>query len=104
MVENPGKTWDIGFEVGRGMVKDQLDPVNLAINAGLLAATVATGGAAAPALIAKLGLGAKSLEAGVTAAKGVETGVEVAKGVDTAVDVAKGVKTGVKAVERPGTS
>jgi hypothetical protein len=89
VAENPGKTWDTAFEVGRAVVKDQLDPVNLAINAGLLAATVATGGAAAPAFIAKLGMGAKSLEAGVAAAKGI----------DTAVDVAKGVSTGVKAVE-----
>ena len=89
VAKNPGKTWDTAFEVGRAVVKDQLDPVNLAINAGLLAATVATGGAAAPAFVAKLGMGAKSLEAGVSAAKGI----------DTAVDVAKGVKTGLKAAD-----
>ena len=89
VAKNPGKTWDTAFEVGRAVAKDQLDPVNLAINAGLLAATVATGGAAAPAFVAKLGMGAKSLEAGVSAAKGI----------DTAVDVAKGVKTGLKAAD-----
>lgn len=99
VAEHPGQAWDTAFEVGRAVVKDQLDPVNLAINAGLLAATVATGGAAAPAFVAKLGMGAKSLEAGVAAAKGIETGVEVAKGIDTAVDVAKGVQTGAKALE-----
>ena len=99
VVEHPGQAWDTAFEVGRAVVKDQMDPVNLAINAGLIAATVATGGAAAPAFIAKLGLGAKSLEAGIAATKGIETGVEVAKGIDTAVDVAKGVKTGAEAIE-----
>ena len=100
VAENPGQTWDTAFEVGRSMAKDQLDPMNLAINAGLIGLTVATGGAAAPALAAKLGMGAKSLQAGVTAAKATDTAVDVVKGVktgakaiDTAVDVAKGIDT-----------
>lgn len=116
VIEHPGQVAHIAGEVGKGILKDQLDPVNLAINAGLLAATVATGGAAAPAFIAKLGLGAKSIEAGITAGKAVETGAEVVKGVqagvkaldtatdvakavDTAGDVVKGVQTGTKALE-----
>lgn len=89
VVEHPGQTWDMGFEMGRTMLKDQLDPVNLAINAGLIGLTVATGGAAAPAFIAKMGLGAKSVQAGVE-------GLKVA---DTAADVVKGVKSGVEAVQ-----
>ena len=94
VAKNPGKTWDVGFEVGRAIAKDQVDPVNLAINAGLLAATVATGGAAAPAFIAKLGMGVKSAEVGISALKGASTASSVAKGVkfaDTALDAAKTV-------------
>lgn len=101
-MEHPGQVWDTGFEVGRAVLKDQLDPVNLAINAGLLAATVATGGAAAPAFIAKLGMGAKSIEAGIAGAKAVETGVEAVKAVETGVGAVKAVESGVrgaKAVE-----
>ena len=89
VAENPGQVWDTGFEVGRSMLKDQLDPVNLAINAGLIGLTVATGGAAAPAFIAKLGMGAKSLEAGVSGLKAV----------DTVADTARAVKSGVNAVD-----
>jgi hypothetical protein len=92
VAENPGKTWDMGFEVGRSILKDQLDPVNLAINAGLVGLTVATGGAAAPALLAKVGLGAKSVQAGV----------EGAKIADTVVDTAKAVKTSIKAIDVAG--
>jgi hypothetical protein len=99
VVEHPGQAWDTAFEVGRAVVKDQMDPVNLAINAGLIAATVATGGAAAPAFIAKLGLGAKSLEAGLTAAKVGETIAECAKVADTVIEGANAVKTGAQAVE-----
>jgi hypothetical protein len=105
VVENPGKTWDTAFEVGRAVVKDQLDPMNLAINAGLIGLTVATGGAAAPAFLAKAGLAAKSAEAGLTAGKAVSAGttaVKAAKAADTAMDVAKGVKTTAKAVETMG--
>jgi hypothetical protein len=89
VAENPGKTWDTAFEVGRAVVKDQLDPKNLAINAALIGATIATGGAAAPALAAKLGLGAKS----------ATTAVSGLKAADTALDVAKGVKTGAKVLD-----
>lgn len=92
VAENPGKTWDMGFEVARSIAKDQLDPVNLAINAGLIGLTVATGGAAAPALLAKVGLGAKSVQAGV----------EGAKIVDTVADTARAVKSGVKAIDIAG--
>src|SRR6185436_9232320 len=99
VAEHPGQAWDTAFEVGRAVVKDQMDPVNLAINAGLIAATVATGGAAAPAFIAKLGLGAKSLEAGLTAAKVGETIAEGAKVADTVIEGANAVKTGAQAVE-----
>ena len=105
VTENPGKAWDTAFEVGRAVVKDQLDPVNLAINAGLLAATVATGGAAAPAFIAKLGMGAKSVSAGVGAAKGLQaagTVVKGAKAIETAGDVVGAVKTGAKVVDTVG--
>ena len=89
VAKNPGKTLDIAGEVGKGILKDQLTPANLAINAGLLAATVATGGAAAPAFAAKLGLGTKSVEAGLTAAK---VG-------DTVADATKAAKTGSKVLK-----
>jgi hypothetical protein len=119
VAEHPGKAWDTAFEVGRAVVKDQLDPVNLAINAGLIAATVATGGAAAPAFIAKMGLTAKSAEAGLsavkaidtvgdvakaasTATKAVEAGSTALKAADTAGDVARGVRTGAKALDVAG--
>ena len=92
VAKNPGKTWDTGFEVGRAMVKDQLDPVNLAITAGLTAASVATAGAASPLLMAKLGLSAKTVQAGITATKGIDTGMDAmraVKAVDTATDIAR---------------
>jgi hypothetical protein len=102
VAEHPGKAWDTAFEVGRAVVKDQLDPVNLAINAGLLAATVATGGAAAPAFIAKMGLTAKSAQAGVSALKVADTVGDVAKGVSTATKAVRAGETALKAADTVG--
>jgi hypothetical protein len=102
VVENPRKTWDVGFEVGRAMVKEQLDPINLAITAGLTAATFATAGAAAPTLLAKMGLTAKSATAGAGAIKGTQVGTQAARAVktaDTAADAAKAAKAAADAAK-----
>lgn len=77
--------WD---DAAKTMIVDQFtDPVNIATNVAMLGLTIATGGAAAPAWMAKLGLGAK---AGIEAAEGVST---VAKVADTALDAAKVAKS-----------
>jgi plasmid stability protein len=104
--ENPGQAWDVGFEISRAIVKDQLDPVNLAINAGLIAATVATGGAMAPALVAKLAMGARTgvtaLRAGEGAIAGVRaarTGFQAARAASTAVKTARAADTAIDAAQ-----
>lgn len=77
--------WD---DAAKTMIVDQFtDPVNIATNIAMLGLTVATGGAAAPAWMAKLGMGAK---AGIEVAEGVSTAAKVA---DTALDVTKAAKT-----------
>lgn len=77
--------WD---DAAKTMIVDQFtDPVNIATNIAMLGLTVATGGAAAPAWMAKVGLGAK---AGIEAAEGVATAVKVGKG---AAEVAEAGKT-----------
>ena len=70
VVKHPGQAWDTGFEVGRYMVKEELKPQNLIINAALLAT-----GVGAPALIAKAGLSARTVG---TAVKGVQAVDKVA--------------------------
>ena len=97
VVEHPGKALAIGAKVGETMLKKQLDPKNLAITAGLLAATVVTGGAAAPALAAEVG--AEGAEVGVTAAEGVEAASEGIKAGTEAVQATKAVDTGTTAVK-----
>jgi len=73
IAQHPGQSWDMAFEVGRHIVKEELlDPKNLAINLGLLAATTLTGGGAGAAWIAKLGEGARAGIGAVRAAKGIE--------------------------------
>ena len=100
VVEHPGQTAHIAGEVGKAIVKDQLKPQNLAINAALIGATVLTGGAAAPALAAKLGLGAKSIEAGVAAGEGIEAGATALKAGTTAVEAGStALKAGETAAE-----
>jgi hypothetical protein len=84
LAQHPGY-WD---DAAKSMIVDQFtDPVNIATNLGMLGLTIATGGAAAPAWMAKVGLGAK---AGAEAIEGVTTAAKVA---DTALDVAKGAKS-----------
>lgn len=96
VADHPGQVWDTGFEVGRYIVKDQLlDPKNLAINAGLLGLTMATGGSGGAALIGKLASGARTGRGAVTAARvmtAAEDAAEVARG-------ASGAIKGIKAVE-----
>lgn len=73
IAQHPGQSWDIAFEVGRHVVKEELlDPKNLAINLGMLAATTLTGGGAGAAWIAKIGEGARAGIGAVRAARGVE--------------------------------
>jgi hypothetical protein len=93
LATHPGY-WD---DAAKTMIIDQFtDPVNIATNIAMLGLTVATGGAAAPAWMAKVGLGAK---AGIEAAEGVATAVKVGKGAaeiaeagKTAATLAKGAK------------
>ena len=84
LASHPGY-WD---DAAKQMVVDQFtDPVNIATNIGMLGLTIATGGAAAPAWMAKLGLGVK---VGAETATGLATAAKVA---DTAVDVGKAART-----------
>lgn len=95
---HPGVVKDVGVAIA----KDQLKPQNLAINAALIAATVATGGAAAPAWAARVGLSAKAVETGVGAVEAgrtVEAGVTAAKAADAAVSAGKAARATSKAVE-----
>lgn len=83
--------WD---DAAKQMVVDQFtDPVNIATNVAMLGLTVATGGAAAPAWMAKLGLGAK---VGIETAEGFATAAKVA---DTVSDVTRGARTVEKVAE-----
>jgi hypothetical protein len=77
--------WD---DAAKTMIIDQFtDPVNIATNIAMLGLTVATGGAAAPAWMAKVGLGAR---AGIEAAEATATAVKIGKG---AAEVAEAGKT-----------
>ena len=95
--ENPGQIWDTGFEVGRNIVKSQLDPKNLAITAGLIGLTVATGGAAAPALAAEVGeaglAGGEAIAATTGAIKGVQAGSSALKAGEAVAEGAEAVST-----------
>ena len=95
VANNPGKAWDVAFEVGRHVVKEEiLDPQNLAINLGLTAATVLTGGGAGAAWLAKAGTAgragvsafraARASGEGVSAARAVRAGTTAARGADAA--------------------
>ena len=89
LAQHPGY-WD---DAAKQLVIDQFtDPVNIATNIGMLGLTIATGGAAAPAWAAKIGLGAKGAASIGTAAKTVDTVSDVAragKSVAKVVDVAQ---------------
>ena len=102
LATNP-QYWD---EAAKTMIKDQFtDPVNIATNVALLAATVATGGAAAPAWMAKLGMGAKGITEAATATKAVTGVAQTAKAASEVASVgrvgrfanaAREVGTGIK--------
>ena len=92
---NPGKSWDVAFEVGRHVVKEEiLDPQNLALNLGLAAATVVTGGGAGAAWMAKLGTAgragvsafraARASGEGMSAVRAVRAGTTAARASDAA--------------------
>lgn len=88
VAEHPSVVKDVAVAVA----KDQLKPQNLAINAALIGATVATGGAAAPAWAARVGL----------TARGVKTGVEVGRGVEAAegaIQAGRAARSTQKAIE-----
>ena len=103
IANNPGQTWDIGFEVGRHLVKEEiLDPKNLAINLGLTAATVFTGGGSGAALGARIGGGvlkaAKAADNAITGARITKTAMRAGRAVRAADDVLgarKAFNTGV---------
>ena len=93
LASHPGY-WD---DAAKQMVIDQFtDPVNIATNIGMLGLTIATGGAAAPAWAAKIGLGTKGLATLGAGAKAADTTSDVvrasrtiSKVVDTAQDARK---------------
>lgn len=107
--EHPGQIWDTGFEIGRHMVKEEiLDPKNLAINLGLTAATVFTGGGAGAALATRLTGGAlKAVKAGeevisaTRAGRAVMTGLRAARESETAIGAARWAERGMSALEAP---
>jgi hypothetical protein len=82
-------------DVGVAIAKDQLKPKNLAINAALIAATMA-GGAAAPALAARFGMAAK---AGITAAEGIEAATEVGRAAKIGEEAVQAGKVAKEVVE-----
>jgi hypothetical protein len=100
VADNPGQTWDIAFEVGRHIVKEELlDPKNLAINLALTGATLATGGAAGAAWLAKAG------KTGMTAIRSTRVGARVLRGAkeaEGAVAGARALSTGAKWADRTG--
>ena len=99
LVNNPGKVWDVGFEVGRHIVKEEiLDPQNLAINVGLLAATTLTGGAAGAAWAAKIGKGVRSGASAFKAARATGEGMSVARGTRAALETMRASEAAFKAV------
>ena len=86
LAQNPGY-WD---DAAKAMVIDQFtDPVNIATNIGMLGLTIATGGAAAPAWAAKIGLGTKGLLTAARAGKTADTISDVAKATRTISNVAE---------------
>ena len=113
IANNPGKTWDIAFEVGRHVVKEEiLDPQNLAINLGMLAATTLTGGGAGAAWMAKIGSGvrtgvgamraARATGEGMTVARGIRAGTTAMRASDAAFTAARAERvaaTGLRAAE-----
>jgi hypothetical protein len=105
--QHPGQAWDMAFEVGRHVVKEEiLDPKNLAINLGLLAATTLTGGGAGAAWIAKLGEGARAGIGAVRAARGIEEVGALSRGARAAGAAMAASETAWKAarVERAALS
>jgi hypothetical protein len=93
--DHPGQTWDTGFEVGRAMVKEELKPQNLIINAALLAT-----GVGAPALLAKAGLGAKTAETAVTAVRGIEAAEDAVAATRTASRTQRAVQAVARGAEK----
>ena len=86
--------WD---DAAKTMIVDQFtDPVNIATNIGMLGLTIATGGGAGAAWMAKLGMGAK---AGIEAAEGVSTIAKVGKGAAETAELGKAAKGVAEAAE-----
>lgn len=99
VAEHPGIIKDVGVS----MLKEELKPKNLLINAALIGATVATGGAAAPAAFAaRTAWAARAAKTGVTAARaaeGVEAGIEAGKVARTAKRAMEVGRAAQKAIE-----
>jgi hypothetical protein len=92
VAEHPGQVWDTGFEVGRYIVKDQLlDPQNLAINAAMLGATVATGGAAGGAWAAKLATMGRSAAGAIKGVRAIEEVSAAGKAIGAASAITRGL-------------
>ena len=91
---------DVGIEVGKKVIADQLDPKNIAINVALLAAT---GGGSALATAGEAGLeGVQAYRAGATAAEAfstAKTAMTTAKAARTAVEGAEAVNVGERALQ-----
>lgn len=100
VANHPGQTWDIGFGIGKQLLKDELlDPKHLAINLGLTAATVLTGGGAGAALATRLGEGALGVIRGTRIGSSL---LREAKGIEEGVATARAISTGVRTAEEVG--
>lgn len=84
---------DVGIEVGKAVVKDQLDPKNIAINAAIL---LASGGTSAAFTAGRAGLeGVEAYRAGATAAEAYQT----ARTAMTTAKVTRTVGAGARAAK-----
>ncbi len=85
------------------LIKDQItNPVNLATNVGMLAATVATGGATAPAWMAKLGLGAAETAETTSGLIKVAQSADELSAASKAVAALKPIEGGAQTAEAAG--
>jgi hypothetical protein len=94
------KLW---YPMAKHFAKEQItNPVNLATNVGFAAATIASGGATAPAWMARLGLGAaEGAESGAGLVKIAQTADELSAA-SKAVEALKPIDEGVQATTRLG--
>src|SRR5262245_44501595 len=99
VAEHPGQAWDTGFEIGRHIVKEELlDPKNLAINLGLTAASIATGGGSSGLLAARMLKMGKAGATAFRAARSAEEGASMVRAIGAGVRGARSIERGVGVV------